>query len=290
VSVVARDAMDGGDVWKTVAFLLLDSLVQVSSPKVALLSVLSQSGYLSGFVTTLKDSDGQLQGVLRPDPDDMNVLYIYEAKMSLFVRMTQSKQGAERLLESRMIKVLAGCDFVDARPEMNQAFFDQNNFLPAAIQRYHQLLMPVLQIVCGIMVTLGSRHATATSQALDFLRSHRDTVILMLKTDISQMSPPALEEIRLIVVLSSHVVEAAPRTELVSTSGFGGLHAAILNLATRALGSKKWMEDVERLAETEAQILGLDEQQYRAEVSLTATRLEELLVSYKSINEDISYS
>ena len=42
--------------------------------------------------------------------------------MSLLVRMTQTRQGAERLLESRVLPILADCDYLDARPEADQAF------------------------------------------------------------------------------------------------------------------------------------------------------------------------
>lgn len=54
--------------------------------------------------------------------DDLNPLYIYESKMSLLSRMAQSRSGAERLVESRLIPTLAETDFVDARPELDQAF------------------------------------------------------------------------------------------------------------------------------------------------------------------------
>jgi Nuclear pore complex scaffold, nucleoporins 186/192/205 len=54
--------------------------------------------------------------------DDLNPLYVYEAKMSLFIRMAQSRAGCERLLEARLLPVLAQCDYLDARPETDQSF------------------------------------------------------------------------------------------------------------------------------------------------------------------------
>ena len=54
--------------------------------------------------------------------DDLNPLYVYEATMSLLVRMAQTRQGAERLLEARVLPILADCDYLDARPEADQAF------------------------------------------------------------------------------------------------------------------------------------------------------------------------
>jgi nuclear pore complex protein Nup205 len=54
--------------------------------------------------------------------DDLNSLYVYEAKMSLFIRIAQTRQGAERLIESRVLPILADCDFLDTLPEADQSF------------------------------------------------------------------------------------------------------------------------------------------------------------------------
>ncbi len=43
--------------------------------------------------------------------DDLNALYVYESKMSLFIRIAQSRIGAERLLEANVVTVLAQSDF-----------------------------------------------------------------------------------------------------------------------------------------------------------------------------------
>lgn len=42
--------------------------------------------------------------------------------MSLFIRMAQTRQGAERLLEAQLIPTLAQCDYIDSMPESDQAF------------------------------------------------------------------------------------------------------------------------------------------------------------------------
>lgn len=70
VATISRDAIDGTEVWKTVAFMLLDALVQLSGvekPHVVL-SALARHGILSNFVRGVKDSDLRLQSVLKPDP------------------------------------------------------------------------------------------------------------------------------------------------------------------------------------------------------------------------------
>jgi nuclear pore complex protein Nup205 len=70
VATIARDAIDGTEVWKTVAFMLLDSLVYLcrTEKQSSILTALTRHGILSNFVHGLKESDVRLQGVLKPDP------------------------------------------------------------------------------------------------------------------------------------------------------------------------------------------------------------------------------
>ncbi|KAI0695309.1 nucleoporin Nup186/Nup192/Nup205 [Cytidiella melzeri] len=256
VALLSRDATDGTEVWKTVAFVLLDSLVRLShiERRVDVIPALGRPGFLTGFVRSLKDTDLRLQTVLKPNPDDLNPLYIFESKMSLLSRIAQSRGGAERLVESRLILSLAESDFIDARPELDQAFVDNDNFLPSAMQRYHQLILPSLQIVTGMVATLGSKHLTANNQALEFFRSHRDTIAILLKTEADDLSISILEEMRLLVSLGSYVLSTVPKTELasVSTGGYGGVHAAIINLAARSLGKRTWATSLKPTSDEEA--------------------------------------
>lgn len=48
--------------------------------------------------------------------------------MSLLIRIAQTRQGAERLLEARLLPTLASCDYLDARPEADQAFMGMQLF------------------------------------------------------------------------------------------------------------------------------------------------------------------
>ena len=70
VGTISRDAIDGTEVWKTVAFMLLDSLVHLcrADKSRTLLSSLVKYGVLSNFVRGLKEAEMHLQYVLKPDP------------------------------------------------------------------------------------------------------------------------------------------------------------------------------------------------------------------------------
>ncbi|KAH7882163.1 nucleoporin Nup186/Nup192/Nup205 [Phlebopus sp. FC_14] len=256
VATISRDAMDGTEVWKTVAFMLLDSLVNLcrSEKSRTFMSALVRYGMLLSFVRGLKEAEMHLQYVLKPDPDDLNPLYVYEAKMSFFIRMAQTRPGAERLLEAQILPILAQCEFLDTRPEEDQSFLDRDSFLPPAIQRYHQLFMPALQLVVSMLASLGTTHATASHQALDFLSNHKDTIVILLKNNAEEVTLSFIEEIHLLVSLSGSLLPLVPKSELMNMhSGFGGIHGAILGLVARCLGNGHWSQSVK--PQTDSEIL-----------------------------------
>ncbi|KAF8130340.1 nucleoporin Nup186/Nup192/Nup205 [Boletus edulis] len=264
VSTISRDAIDGTEVWKTVAFMLLDSLAHLCRA--------DKSRTLVSFVRGLKEAEMHLQYVLKPDPDDLNPLYVYEAKMSLFTRMAQTRSGAERLLEAQILPILSQCEYLDTRPEEDQSFMDQDSFLPRAIQRYHQLFMPALQLVVAMLASLGTKHTTANNQALEFLSSHRDTIYI--------------EEIHLLVSLSGSLLSLVPKSELLTmNTGFGGIHGAILGLAARCLGNGRCSQSVRPQTDSEIALASVFAPGHQSETKFDVlVRRQELLLR-KSVIE-----
>jgi nuclear pore complex protein Nup205 len=165
VVIVCGDAIDGSEVWKTVAFTLLDSLVRLSRADKAhrVLSVLVKHGFLQNFVQSVKESGFELQRVLKPDPRrllclchlrrsnefvnaaSLNALYVYEAKMSFLVRIAQTRQGADKLLNCRIFPLLSQCEFLASRPEKDQDFEGLPFFVlkrDCSLSAFHQILTP----------------------------------------------------------------------------------------------------------------------------------------------------
>jgi nuclear pore complex protein Nup205 len=70
IATVSQDAIDGTEVWKTIVFMLLDTLVQLSAAQrqQTVLSALTRHGILTNFVRGIKESDSRLLSILKPDP------------------------------------------------------------------------------------------------------------------------------------------------------------------------------------------------------------------------------
>jgi nuclear pore complex protein Nup205 len=151
-----------------------------------LVGALAKQGYLQNFVNSVKESEGELLDTLVPDPESLNALYAYEAKMSFLTRVASTPDGAERLLDLKLLPKLADCGFLSAKPKATDSTMgkivcivvltghlglmfssaDFDAFLPPVVQRYHQLLVPALQVSLAIASSSGARNSLAARQVL----------------------------------------------------------------------------------------------------------------------------
>ncbi|XP_071408089.1 nuclear pore complex protein Nup205 isoform X1 [Pithys albifrons albifrons] len=184
MEVVCRDACDGHEIGRMLALALLDHIVSVDKQQQWLL-YLSNSGYLKVLVDSLADDDLTLQSLLTPQPPLLKALYTYESKMAFLTRVAKSQQGALELLRSGVIVRLAQCQVYDMRPETDHqgmyAMRDPPVFIPAPVERYHQILLPALQLCQVILTSSMAQHLQAAGQVLQFLISHSDTIQAILR-------------------------------------------------------------------------------------------------------------
>ncbi|KAB5590005.1 Nuclear pore complex protein [Ceratobasidium theobromae] len=253
VPLVCRDAIDGSDVWKTIAFTFLESLVRVSRMEKAhrVLNIMSRQGFLQHFVQSVGESEDQLLAVLKPDPESLNALYVYEAKMSLLIKIAQTRQGADRLQDARVLSVLAQCDFLNARPEKDIDFRNFESFLPSAVERYHQILVPALELATSVISTIGSDSPNVAKQALNFILTHRETCLMLFTNEEAYLPLASVQELHLFVALCALVAPYVEWRDLNDARSFGQVHAAVLELAARILSQGGWRMNVIPTTESE---------------------------------------
>ncbi|CAE6492429.1 unnamed protein product [Rhizoctonia solani] len=253
VPLVCRDAIDGSDVWKTVAFTFLESLVRVSRMEKAhrVLGIMARQGFLAHFVQSVAESEDQILAVLKPDPESLNALYVYEAKMSLLIKIAQTRQGADRLQDARLLAVLSQCDFLNARPEKDVDFRNLESFLPSALERYHQILVPALEIATSVISTIGSDSPNVAKQALNFILAHRETCLMLFTTEETYLPLASVRELHLFVSLCALVAPHVEAKDLSDARSFGQVHAAVLELSSRILSQGGWRMNVVPVTESE---------------------------------------
>ncbi|UZJ53454.1 hypothetical protein CBS101457_002774 [Exobasidium rhododendri] len=284
VPIIARDALDASDVWRTVSFTLFDRLSSLqqrstssssinSSSRNVLLDILHRKGYLKSFVANLREMDLDLQKILRPDPSSLNALYVYESTMAFFNRLAQSKQGAEKLLEGKVFDVLSQVDFLQARPQQDyqyaqkQEYDELDSFVPGVASRYEALLLPALQLSVSILASLtsGSMNSnnsgrtpnlslrlggnsvahSAPRQALSFLQAHRNTLLVSLKNATSDVvSLSTIDQAQLLIQLFTFVLPILDDEALAPPNPLSSFHNSILALSASFLYEDNWRSRV----------------------------------------------
>lgn len=69
--------------------------------------------------------------------------------------------------------------------------------------------LPVLDSWCLLTLLISTK-------ALEFLSSHRDTIVIMLKNDSEEVALSYIEEIHLLVSVSGSLLPLVPKSELAS--------------------------------------------------------------------------
>ncbi|XP_071445952.1 nuclear pore complex protein Nup205-like [Hetaerina americana] len=195
VDVLCHDSTSGHDVCKMLALSCLETLVvlDTSTGPATTLSLLCSRGFLCHLVDSLLASDRTLQGVLEEDEGyagggeyssggtDLRPLYVYESKMAALCRIARSsRNGAEALLERKVMGCLSAMKVFDARPDgpfWTHADGTLNGeFVPPVAGRYLQIWLPALHLCDALLISLGSRNESCASQVAHFLVSHSEAV------------------------------------------------------------------------------------------------------------------
>ncbi|WFD31220.1 hypothetical protein MSPP1_002254 [Malassezia sp. CBS 17886] len=234
VDVVARDALDCADVWKTVALAMLVHLAAYGgggrdARRVPLAELLAQRGYLRSLTQQLLDLDAALQEALQPDPASLNAQYVYEAQCALFCRLVQTRAGAQQLLDARLLDVFARVDFPSLRPDVPaQGVRDADGFLPPAAERYDALLAPLLQLLAAFASQAPVTDAVA-KQLAAVLLAHQDALLAVLRAPThAEPSIGALDLAALLLVVLAGV-------RGVAADALAGFRTAALGIAAAYL-------------------------------------------------------
>lgn len=159
-----------------------------------------------------------LSSPVSPFAESLNAYYVYEAKTALLLRIAESRAGAERLLDARLLDVLTQCYFIEDRPELDQAMIDVDTFLPPVFERYHQVLLPVLQLVSVVASSLGPTSTGAVIEALSFLNAHRETVLGLLRDPAGRIPLSTVKELHLLATIFTQVLPTVEQQDLVRAS------------------------------------------------------------------------
>nr|KAJ3421288.1 hypothetical protein HK105_004009 [Polyrhizophydium stewartii] len=251
IETICRDASDGELVWQTVAYAALASLCNLCNLEgVArgakfnpILDFLVRRNFLGHFVQTIKAvDDGHLRALLSSTSDVLNAKYVYDLKMSLLLKIADTKLGADRLVNIGILEALAEVQFIDERPDYGSA---ENGIEQ---ERYHDAIMPVLQLVLSIQSHYQPTNAVVRAKASDsmgiarFMDAHRDIVAVSLRDKTPKATISSLSQLRL---FTSILVWMRGETALLTKK------VCARNLRIKYVLSSEWKSNVVAVTELE---------------------------------------
>ena len=130
--ILCGDASDSEPAWQTVAFSTLASLceaanwdhVRSNSQSHVMVNYLAKRNSLGHFIRTIKQVDDHyLQSIISSNsPDEMDqMLYAFNSKMTLLLRIAETRFGSERLLEYGILESLTECQYLDQLPSSERS-------------------------------------------------------------------------------------------------------------------------------------------------------------------------
>lgn len=195
MDILCHNCSGGHDVCKMLALSCLDKILELDYDN-AWMIYLTSRGYLKHMIDSLLESDNLLRDMLKPEPQSMRPLYLYEAKTAIFCRMASTRSGAENLLENKILSCMSSMCAFDQHPDVNQGFEGGDySFIPSVGQRYQQIFLPALYLCDALFTTLGTENQSCAVQVCGFLQSHRDTVEMALRNAVSHANVLFLKEI-----------------------------------------------------------------------------------------------
>lgn len=281
--VITKDATQGSEVGKAMAFYVLDALLSFDQDQV-FLSQLQSRDLLHGCLSDI--SNNSYQAVMLPSADSIRRLYTVEAELALLLRVGfgYKKRGAQALFSMGVLERLSSCRAVDIQLMEDSKWahaFKMGLGLPSQHDRYQQIVSPVLRLVfCLTSLVDVSEFLEETNKVnreiIDFVKSHQGLFDRILRDDEAQVHVQSLEELELAIAVLTKVWPIEESEDFGIVQSLFNLMCSYLCEETES--SSKYVKDIQNSKRSLEHYIGNREKVRKME--LLVTRLRCNLTSY----------
>ena len=212
VEVVCNDSIYGQGTSRIASILLLDALVRIGNlnRENFILENLTKTSKLLLVIRLLKDMDNILtSGDSGIDMGDfLYELGTFKAITYLLIRVAESRAGAQALVENKILQTIDSCSFLKMDPNLgvNLVFNElpgrrsgrsMVNFsleIPLVLDEEEdtlslfELIIPVFQLLCAILMGVGSQNKQVIWNVKKLLFSFRKLLVGIFKRDALESS------------------------------------------------------------------------------------------------------
>ncbi|KAJ5121374.1 uncharacterized protein N7515_009335 [Penicillium bovifimosum] len=175
IEALCDDAYTGQESCRASALVLLNCLsVLDRQTDCVLAESISRSNYLSLFLDALRSLPLELQNAQTNDTPAL--LAYYELLLSLLQRLSQTRNGANSVLNSGLFQAVHESRLFAADPDIG---IDIEN--PDALQRYYDLLLSVLRVIVYAVFSRGIQNEQIKEHTRRFLAENRPCMVGIFK-------------------------------------------------------------------------------------------------------------
>ncbi|KAM8720864.1 hypothetical protein ACLKA7_006842 [Drosophila subpalustris] len=203
IDTICQHAITGHDVCSMLALCCLDVISELRAIS-TLCDIVTTRGYLNLILESLAKSNEMLRDVLKPTPNSLRPLFVYESHMAFLCQMSQTYVGASLVLGAKTLGVLSNMSIYDMQPDLKASELERHepdDFLPAIDARFRSILLPALSLCNCLIDSLGSGNNSASLQVLNFMISHIDMIESILRAATPFMNLGHLQQLAAITNL-----------------------------------------------------------------------------------------
>ncbi|PGH04577.1 Cullin 4 [Blastomyces parvus] len=176
VEVVCDDAYSGQETCRISALLLLNLLAVLDRQQSSslLIELIAQSNHLAMFVDVVGAIPSEFRNA--PASETSRLLIYYDAHLSLLQQLSQSRAGAERILDAGLFHAIKESRLFATDPDIG---IDIDN--PDALRKYYDLLLAVMRVIVSAVFARGLHNQQVFDQTRAFLSGNRQSMVGIFK-------------------------------------------------------------------------------------------------------------
>ncbi|KAL0136800.1 nucleoporin Nup186/Nup192/Nup205 [Mucor lusitanicus] len=230
LNIMCQDAANGLDVWKTTAYIALDSLNKcaLNAGSTAVQLHLIQKNFLQFATEMIQSDDAALSNLLEQLDAPLLPLYVFEAKMSILLSFAMNPKGAELLYDHRIFDVLGQCQFIKAQlqvPPITEMNLEDSMELS---NRYQRLVMPALELIVAILMTFGARNDVVLNKAEIWARKQQLALTSILEYEGRPVTLNLLKQLQLVTTIVYFMSCRTGYLKDLATRGIDQLHNTMM--------------------------------------------------------------
>ncbi|TXG61268.1 hypothetical protein EZV62_012631 [Acer yangbiense] len=229
LDLVIKDAAQGSESGKTIAFYVLDALICIDHEKY-FLSQLQSRVFLSSCLTNISNVSHQ-DG--RHSLDSLQRATTLEAELALLLRISHKygKSGAQVLFSMGALEHIASSRAVNWQGSFRRVDTKLRRDVAKDFDRHRMIITPMLRLVFSLTSLVDTSDFFEVKnkivrEVIDFVKGHRLLFDQVLQENVSEVDELMMEQINLVVGILSKVWHYEENDEYGFVQGlFGMMHA-----------------------------------------------------------------